>query len=175
MSQRGRIIRRVLSALLALTLGLIPAGTGHAQDLKLNDLVEKAKELDGREVTVTGEALGDVMFRGDYGWVNIGDGTNTIGIWAPAAFLRRISRTGRYGWKGDTVRVIGAFFRMDPQNGGDLDIQARTLEVIEPGVPAAHPVDPSRIVWAVTMTVAGASAAGLWRRRRNLSRCAKAD
>lgn len=168
MSQRGRIIRRVLPALIAALLSLIVASSSHAQGFKLNDLIEKAKELDGQEVTVTGEALGDVMIRGDDGWINIGDGTNVIGIRAPAALLRQIGHAGRYQWKGDTIRVTGTFFRMDPQSGGDLDIHARTLEIIEPGAPVSHSVRPSRAVWAAIMSLAGALTGGvLWRRNES--------
>jgi hypothetical protein len=145
------------------------AGAGETQKkLTLNDLVEKAKELDGTDVSASGEVIGDVMFRGDHGWVNISDGTNALGVWAPAELLGRIQNAGRYGLNGDLVRVAGTFYRMDPQNGGDIDIHARTLEVIETGGPVPHPVSAVRLVWAAAAGTLGALTGGLsWRRMRS--------
>lgn len=156
-----------LRCALMLLLGVLMGGRAlaAAAPLPLNHLVEQARELDGREVTVQGEAVGEVMLRGAYGWVNLNDGTNTVGVWAPAPLLRRIEHTGRYGWTGDTVRVTGTFFRMDPAHGGELDIHARTLEIVRPGAPVPHPVAPARVAWAAVFTALGLLAGGLWWRR----------
>jgi hypothetical protein len=162
-------MRLVVVGLVALwlPLGSVAAADEAQKNLTLNDLVEKAKALDGMEVTVTGEAIGDVMVRGDHGWVNISDGTNAIGVWAPADLLGRIQHAGQYGLNGDRVRVVGIFHRMDRQHGGDIDIRARTLEVIESGGPVPHPVSPVRLFWAAVAGALGAVTGGLsWRRIR---------
>ncbi|HLN61411.1 MAG TPA: hypothetical protein VK464_07615 [Symbiobacteriaceae bacterium] len=111
----------------------------------INDLVEKAGAFDRQAVTVRGEAVGDVMIRGDHGWVNISDGTNDIGVYATAAQLRAIRQVGRYHTTGDVVRVTGEFHRADPEHGGDLDLHAATLVVVQPGGPVAHPVPLGRV------------------------------
>jgi opacity protein-like surface antigen len=146
---------------LALVLLLFLAPVARAEDVvRLNDLVEQAKARDGQVVTAEGEAIGDVMIRGEYGWVNISDGTNDIGIWAPAEALRQIRYVGRYHTKGDVVRVTGRFHRADPEHGGDLDIHAQSLTVVQPGGPVSHPVKPGRVPLAL-LSLAAAGGLGL--------------
>ncbi len=135
--------------------------------LTLNDLVEKAAELDGREVTVAGEAVGDLLLRKGYGWINLNDGTNAVGVRAPLDLLAAIRHVGRFGVRGDVVRVTGTFYRMDPESGGDLDIRAVRLEVIRPGGPATAPVSPARVALAGVALAAAGAAGGLWWRRKS--------
>jgi len=152
--------------LVFLTVALAAPGVLHAQGYSLNDLIERAAEVDGQVVTIRGEAVGDIMVRGERGWVNINDGTAAIGIWAPAEQLRQIRHTGRYGVRGDTVEVTGTFFRMDPMHGGELDVQADALVVATPG--AAHPASlkTGRVVWALVFALTATLAVILLRRRR---------
>ncbi len=155
--------------LLAMLLTLIPPGVGHAVELvKINDLVESAAEMDGKAVTIEGEAIGEVMPRGEFGWVNLHDGSGAMGIWAPTSLLNQLTSTGRYHRKGDTIRVTGVFFRMDPQNGGDTDIHARTLEIVRPGAAVSHEVRPSRVIWAMVWGITAGAGALLWWRRRTI-------
>ncbi len=132
----------------------------------LNELIEGALTYDGQTVTVEGEAIGDIMLRGDAGWVNLNDGTNAVGVWAPAALLRRIRNVGRYRVKGDTVRVTGMFYRADPRHGGDLDIQAARLEVLATGGRQPVALNRRRLVAATGTWAAAALLGGVWWRRR---------
>lgn len=159
-------MRRIL-AVLGL-LFLLGAAVAYAEVTvtKINDLVEQAKALDGQTVTIQGEVIGDVMIRGDSGWINITDGTNDIGVLAPAGALRTIQYAGRYHQRGDQVRISGQFRRADPEHGGDLTLRAQSLEVLEAGGPVAHPVRDGRpLAAAGALALAGVLGYLRWRRR----------
>lgn len=150
----GPVIRKALLLVsLLLTLGAMPV---HADVVTVNDLIEQAQAFDAKEVTVQGEVFGDVMIRGDMGWINVSDGTGDIGVWATADDLRKIQSAGRYHHSGDQVRVTGEFRRADPEHGGDLVLRAASLEILEAGTPSDHPVKPGRPVLAAISLVLAA-------------------
>jgi hypothetical protein len=114
-----------------------------------SELLEDWEEYDGKEVILIGEAVGDVMARGDYAWITVNDGfysrevlhetgalvgqNSGIGVWLPIEEAEEITRLGRFGSLGDLVEVRGVFYADDVQHGGDFDIQASSLTVLEPG------------------------------------------
>lgn len=112
----------------------------------LNDLIEGSLAYDGRQITVKGEVIGDIMPRGDFTWINIYDGTATIGVWGPASLIGQVKKTGRYKSYGDIVRVTGLFRRDDARQGGELDIQATSIEIMKPGRIHVHPITPRRLL-----------------------------
>jgi len=97
------------------------------------DLIENAASLDGDTVTYSGEVIGDILSRGDYAWINVSDGTNSIGIYIPDSEAKKIEYVGRYRVTGDTVSITGTFHRACAEHGGDLDIHATAVEIIEKG------------------------------------------
>lgn len=97
------------------------------------DLIENASELDGKTVSYSGEAIGDILYRGDYAWINVSDGANAIGIYIPASEARKIEYVGRYRVIGDTVFITGTFYRACAEDGGDLDIHANAINVTKKG------------------------------------------
>jgi hypothetical protein len=107
--------------------------TCFAQGVPSSELIEQAKDYDAKEVVFQGEAIGDVMSRGEYVWINVHDGENAIGIWAPKALAAEITATGGYKTTGDWLEVTGTFNRACPEHGGDLDIHAVLLRSISPG------------------------------------------
>lgn len=125
----------------------------YAQDVNSTDLIEKAQEFDGKEVTYTGEVIGDIMKRGSYAWINVFDGNNAVGIWAPLEETRKVSYTGSYNYKGDTVKVIGVFNRACPEHGGDFDIHTDTVQVLEKGNKVIRSVEASKKYTAVGLLV----------------------
>jgi len=84
-------------------------------------------------VIYSGEVIGDIMKRGEYAWINVSDENNAIGIWVPYVETEKIKYTGKYRYKGDIVRISGVFNRACPEHGGDLDIHAKSIEIIEKG------------------------------------------
>lgn len=132
------------------------------------DLVERSAELDGQWVAFQGEALGDLMVRGDTAWLNVGGGNFAIGVLMPAVQGARVKTLGSYRFYGDVVRVVGIFHRADPAQGGDLDIVASSLEVVTPGRPRPEPPVGSRVYLAVGLALLALAlfrAARLVRRR----------
>lgn len=101
--------------------------------LVINDLINKSQEFDQQEVTIEAEVIGDVMKRGEYTWLNVTDGSAAIGIYIETVQTEGIQQTGGYNQIGDTVKVTGVFHRAYDEQGGDLAIEAKQLEVIEKG------------------------------------------
>jgi aspartyl/asparaginyl-tRNA synthetase len=119
-----------------------------------NQLVEDALHYDGARIEYVGEVVGDMMARGEYVWLNVNDGTRAIGIWAEKKLVKNIKKTGSYNYIGDKVKVVGDFHRACPEHGGDLDIHAEKLSVIEEGHKVEHPLNPAKIVVAIILLLA---------------------
>ena len=136
-------------ALLALCPPAPARAEGRAQETNTAELLERWEEFDGREVILEGEVVGDVMRRGDHAWITVNDdvysrearlesgklrgGNSGIGVWLPAEEAEKIVTLGRYGTVGDLVRVRGTFHADCSQHGGDFDIHAVSLEVVDSG------------------------------------------
>lgn len=112
------------------------------------DLLNYGSRYQGKLIEFEGEVVGDLMKRGEYAWVPVSDGLNTIGVWAPALYAKQIKYVGSYRYRGDRVRVIGVFHQACHQHGGDLDIHAKSLEIIEQGYRISHPLDRARVLGA---------------------------
>lgn len=119
----------VMGLILFLTyhLSLITYNYCYAQPISSTELINNAKQYDGKIVVYEGEVIGDVMVRGDYAWINVNDGEKAIGIWIKAALAKDIVYTGSYKSKGDGVEITGIFHRACIEHGGDLDIHAQSL------------------------------------------------
>jgi hypothetical protein len=104
-----------------------------AQQISSTALINNAKEYDGKTVTYIGEAVGDVMVRGDFAWVNVNDGRSAIGVWLTKEQAEEIRFTGSYHSKGDRLEITGVFHRNCTQHGGDMDIHALSMRRINPG------------------------------------------
>lgn len=112
-----------------------------SQGLSSNELLKNAKQYDGKPVTYSGEAIGDVMLRGEFAWVNINDGNNAIGAWMSAALAKEINFTGTYKSQGDTLEITGIFHRACLEHGGDLDIHAQKLRKLAGGKMVNQKID----------------------------------
>ena len=105
----------------------------YAQSISSTDLINNAKEYDGKSVVYTGEVIGDIMVRGDYAWINVNDGESAIGIWLEKGLTQGINYTGSYKSKGDWIEISGVFHRACSEHGGDLDIHAQGIRKINGG------------------------------------------
>lgn len=133
------------------------------------ELIENSKKYDKKHVFYWGEAIGDVMIRGDHAWINVNDGANAMGIWVKKEEAKKIKHLGSYKYYGDTVRIMGTFNRACRQHGGDMDIHASKLEVVKVGYQIKHPI--SRVM-LLSAAILSALAAGLfwWERKVVLHR-----
>lgn len=97
------------------------------------ELIENSNQYDKKTVLYQGEAIGDIMNRGDFAWINVSDGSNVIGIWLPVNMAEKIQYLGRYGVEGDTILISGVYYKACPEHGGDLDIHASSIEIVKSG------------------------------------------
>lgn len=126
--------RSCMILLVFLVIGCCPMlDTAYGESISSNELISNARQYNGKTVRYEGEAIGDIMKRGDYVWININDGQNAIGIWADGALVKDIAYTGGYKYKGDRVEVIGIFHRACVEHGGDLDIHAQNIRKLSSG------------------------------------------
>lgn len=137
---------RLTQILILATCSLLLATYCFAQPVSSRDLIEHAKEYDGKIVSYQGEVIGDVMLRGDFAWVNANDGLNAIGIWVSKDLARKITLTGSYKFFGDTISVEGKFNRACLQHGGDLDIHANSLAILEKGYAVKETISIQKII-----------------------------
>jgi len=145
-----RLLLALVCAACALLCATAPAlAAGKAEEVSTADLLNEWEKYDGQEVIFKGEAVGDVMRRGDYAWITVNDdfysrearleagelrgGNSGMGIWLPIEEADKIKKLGRYGTVGDFVEVRGVFSANCLEHGGDFDIHASTLKVIDPG------------------------------------------
>jgi hypothetical protein len=150
-------VKRALRLLLALACAACavlctaaPAfSAGKAEEVSTADLLNEWEKYDGQEVIFKGEAVGDVMRRGDYAWITVNDdfysraarleagelrgGNSGMGVWLPVEEADKIQELGRYGTVGDFIEVRGVFNANCLEHGGDFDIHATTLKIIDPG------------------------------------------
>jgi hypothetical protein len=117
----------------------------YAQPSTSLDLINNAKQYDGKTISYKGEAIGDVMIRGDHAWLHVNDGSIAIGIWAPKTMVQDIGYIGDYHKKGDIVEVVGTFHRACPEHGGDLDIHASEIKRVASGGPVVQPVSRKKV------------------------------
>lgn len=169
----ARIARPLLALVLLMAVGLTagcraegtpePSPNEHSSA----DLVEQPKEFDGQDVTFAGEAIGEAMVRGDMAWLHINDdayylqnveegaqlgGYNTgMAIWLPADLAGQIAYFGDYEHEGDIVEVDGVFNAACAEHGGDMDIHASALSVVDQGHEVVDEVKPQKVVWAVVL------------------------
>ena len=122
-----------------------------AQGISSSELINNAKLFDGKIVSYKGEIVGEVMKRGDFVWVNIHDGVNAMGIWAPLMLTREIVYAGSFKAKGDLVEVSGVFHRACSEHGGDLDIHAQTLRKLDSGRLVQDKLNPAKVSQALIL------------------------
>jgi hypothetical protein len=143
--------------------------TPHGSEVDSAALVDNANAWNGRTVSLTGEAIGEQMIRGDMAWIHLNDdpyakknveeggpfsGYNSgHAIWLPAELARQIRFFGDYWHAGDIVTVTGVFHAADPEHGGDMDIRATSLTVVRPGHPVVHEIDRRRALLAAGLLV----------------------
>lgn len=117
------MVSTILSVLLTLQSSII----------SINDLITKSHEYDNQTITIEAEVILEVLERDDYAWINVNDGTNAIGVYVPMDMIKDLDVFGDYNHRGDIVRIEGVFTRNCDEHGGEIDIHATSLEIVEEG------------------------------------------
>ena len=127
--------------LILVSLVLFFATNCYAVPWSSNELIEKAKELNGRKLNYRGELITAIMDRGDHSWINLKDDVNAIGVWCKSSSLAGVKLIGNYKNRGDIIEVSGIFNRACSIHNGDLDIHADTISIIRHGFPVDRDID----------------------------------
>jgi opacity protein-like surface antigen len=197
--REGQVMTRRLATMAAaavLVCAALTASTAFAADVvippnkpgsaelvnKMNVPGDVTKGLfwNGRTVTFRGEAIGEVMVRGDYAWIHLNDdaymiknveegaklgGYNSgMAVWVPAALTKAIDTYGDYQHEGSIVEVSGVFNGACKEHGGDVDIHATSLRLLVPGHDVADPVPAWKAILAVL--IAGTAGLLFWVERK---------
>ncbi len=140
--------KRAISYQLSAISLLLFCGVCYAQPVSSTELINNAKQYDGKPVTYSGEVIGDVMVRGTHAWVNVSDDVNAVGIWMPKNMVKDITYKGSYKEKGDKIEINGIFNRSCKEHGGDLDIHAESMVKLKDGCVVNMPLDKIKIKYA---------------------------
>jgi hypothetical protein len=154
-----RLLLLVASAVLLLSWPLA-AGAAELQDVySPAEVVDIDRELDGSTIVVEGEAVGDVLrTMGGGSWVNVLGDEVGLGVWfSDDEMVEQIEYLGNFHQDGDMVQVTGVVNVTCPQHGGEFDLHAEELEILESGQPREQePVYELAIVGAVGVVIGGA-------------------
>uniref|UniRef100_A0A7C5Z115 DNA-binding protein n=1 Tax=Caldicellulosiruptor owensensis TaxID=55205 RepID=A0A7C5Z115_9FIRM len=126
-----------------------------AKPVDSTTLLNNSFKYDGKTVEFQGEAIGEVMKRGKYAWVNIHDGQNAIGVFMKYEDAKKIKYLGRYRVKGDTILVKGTFFRSCKVHSGETDIHALDVQILERGYKLQEKIDMKKALFAIMLFSAG--------------------
>lgn len=152
-SEKPRALARGASFFFMILCLMLSISNCYAQAVTSLDLLNNAKQYDGKTVNYRGEVIGDVMIRGNYAWLNVNDGTIAIGIWAPKEMVQDIHYAGNYHTKGDIVEVSGTFHQSCLEHGGDLDIHAIEIRKITPGNFDIHPISKKKVFIGISSLI----------------------
>jgi len=179
---RGKKFVKVLFLLLVLSIlfSSLSQVVFAEETIPINRLISNMKEYDGKEVTIEGEVVGDIMIRGQSAWITVNDDPYSrisleeggsfkglsnigIGVWAQKEQVDDIKVLGGYKNKGDIVIVRGVFHRACHEHGGDTDIHAISIEVRKQGYPFRHPIQWWKLLLAISFSLVSAL---LWAKLR---------
>jgi len=135
-----KIVQSLFFILILLSTGVAEAATTVSSE----ELLKNSEEYDGQDVTFKGEVIGDIMIRGEFAWVNVRDEHGAIGAFCPLELTEKIEYRGSYGFKGDTLSVRGEFHRACSEHGGDMDIHAEKILIVQEGEERSHPLAPGK-------------------------------
>ena len=158
---------KALLILIVLVLLAVPGvALADGEPVGSNDLIDRAKDFDNTTVVYEGEVLGDILNRGEYAWIAVFDGSNTIGCYVTRAQAEQIGFVGGYGKRGDDVRIVGVFHRACAEHGGDLDIHAQSVTVLQAGQVVPMPLSHGVTILAIALPLPAAGLLFLiWKRR----------
>jgi len=143
---RLKICRKYIIALAVLGSSCwLMAGISYGEPMASSELINNAKQYDGKTIQYKGEVIGDIMKRGEHAWINISDGQNAIGVWVDNSLTKDITYTGGYKTRGDNVEFVGIFHRACIEHGGDLDIHCQSLIKITSGIQIYEALDFNKI------------------------------
>lgn len=142
-------MKRKIAALIFLTFWTIVIFAGMPT---ISQLIENPSVYNGKFLTVQGQAVGSVMRRGNYAWVNMTDGSQTLGFWMPYSIAKEIKFTTSYNFKGDILTVEGTFVAMSLKHDGDMEFDVAKMVKIVPGGKIHHQINMEKVVILILLS-----------------------
>lgn len=133
----------MVATLLSLWIGV------QSQLVSIQELLNQSKTLDQQTVIIEAEVILEVLERGDMAWLNVNDGTNAIGVYLPIEMTKQLDSFGDHQNQGDLVRIEAVFYRNCPEHGGEMDLHAKSLSVIEEGFAIDRPISTWKFSFAI--------------------------
>ncbi|MDI6900805.1 MAG: hypothetical protein QMC79_03825 [Anaerosomatales bacterium] len=124
------------ASVLALACALLLPGVAHGAAARESTVIELTtlEVADGTQVTFSGEVVSEALRDGeDRVWLNVLDEGVAIGVNMPAEMAEKVSVFGDHRNDGDVVRVTGVYNEACRTHGGDMDVHAETVDVLEQG------------------------------------------
>ncbi len=118
----------------------------------ISDMIDNPSIYNGKFLTVQGRAVGSIMRRGDYAWVNMTDGAQTLGFWMPYSLAKEIKYTASYNFEGDLLTVEGTFVAMSLKHDGDMEFDVSKIIEIVPGGRVVHKIDLNEIIALIVLS-----------------------
>lgn len=112
---------------------------------KFNDTIETSKKLDGKEVIIKGEAIGEPLRREKGTWVNISDGSTAVGLFMKDDLAKNIKIYGNYDYKGDIIEAKGIFHKACSEHDGEIDFHINEINIISNGKATVHKIPKNKI------------------------------
>jgi hypothetical protein len=141
--------------------------------ISINQLISESHDFDKKTIIIEAEVILEVLERGDHAWINVNDGTNAIGVYLPIEMTEEIKVFGDYNHRGDIVSITGVFSRNCDEHGGEIDIHATSLKIVERGFVVTHEIPMWK--WIITMFVVSLSSLLLISHRRRKRKAAKRE
>ncbi|HBT95087.1 MAG TPA: hypothetical protein DEB24_02800 [Coriobacteriia bacterium] len=157
-------MRRLLAStkpfalIVALTLAflLAPPIPALAATTTVTELTNAGVQMDGQQVVVEGEVIGDIIYA-DVGhkWLMLSDGNASISVLTKNADAQKIVYLGRYNQVGTRVEISGVFRVDDTTRDGLTDVTAQSIKILDEGYAVQSPVDWQKIQIGALLLVVG--------------------
>jgi hypothetical protein len=174
MAAGSRVLRESLMHIRAVALMVLlfasPVHAHASEPITPAQAVATAIEDDGSEVVVEGEAIGEALRApGGMRWVNVlGDGT-ALGVVMTAEDAAAIPAFGAYRQRGAALRIEGRLNSACDEHGGDLDLHAERVTVLDDGAEIPHRIHPAKLLLAGASLLATMLLIALYRLHRSRS------
>lgn len=131
-----------------------------------NEIMEKVEEFNGKNIIITGEAIGRTDSVGGDTRIDISDGKLNMAVWIDREDADKIKLFGAKGQKGDTIEVEGFLNKSCTRHEGSMDIHAYSIRIIDSGYYFRENVDKLRIYMAGVLSILTIVTGGLYLKYR---------